>query len=71
MQIENVLFAVLGWVAGIFSSILLEWNRDSRLVKSLRKALHFELHEFRFAWPEWFLCSQPGPERYRPTESRG
>lgn len=45
---ENVLFVALGWVAGIFSSILLEWNRDGRLAKSLRKALHFELTEFRF-----------------------
>jgi hypothetical protein len=44
----NVRFVLLGWLAGIFSSLILEWNRDSRVTKSLRKALQFELVEFRF-----------------------
>lgn len=45
---ENVLYVALGWLAGILSSLVLEWNRDHRVTKSLRKALLFELAEFRF-----------------------
>jgi hypothetical protein len=43
-----VLYAFLGWVAGLFSTVLLEWNRDYRQVKSLRTALRFELIRFRY-----------------------
>jgi len=45
---QNMLLVALGWAAGVFSSMLLEWNPDSRLATSLRKALRFELIEFRF-----------------------
>jgi hypothetical protein len=45
---ENLLYALLGWVSGLFSSVLLEWNRDHRQVKSLREALHFEMVLFRY-----------------------
>lgn len=45
---QNLLLVTLGWLAGVFSSLLLEWNRATRTVKSLRKALEFELAEFRF-----------------------
>lgn len=44
----EVLYAFLGWLAGLLSTLFLEWNRDHRLVKSLRTALHFELVRFRY-----------------------
>lgn len=47
-HMENALFVALGWLAGILSSLVLEWNRERRIAKSLRTALLFELAEFRF-----------------------
>src|SRR5437016_3653227 len=44
---DHVLYIILGWVSGLFSSVLLEWNRDNRKVKSLRIALKFEMVAFR------------------------
>jgi len=43
-----MLYAFFGWLAGLFSSLLLEWNRDTRLLKSMRTALRFELVRFRY-----------------------
>jgi hypothetical protein len=44
----EVLYLAFGWLAGLFSSLLLEWNRDHRTTASLRQALRFEMAEFRF-----------------------
>lgn len=45
---ENILYALLGWLAGILSSFLLEWNRNRRITASLRVALQFEMVEYRY-----------------------
>lgn len=44
---EHFLYALLGWAAGVFSNLILEWNREKRQVGSLRKALQFEMKQYR------------------------
>jgi hypothetical protein len=44
---QSVLYILLGWLSGLFSTVLLEWNRDNRHVKSLRAALRFEVVSYR------------------------
>jgi hypothetical protein len=45
MQMDNFLYATLGWLFGLGGAMLIEVNQTKRFVSSLRKALRYELRE--------------------------
>jgi len=45
---ENALYAALGWMFGLLSALVLEWNRRARTVAALRKAVAFECAEIAY-----------------------
>lgn len=45
LSLENVAFAILGWLSALLSSMVLEWNRTKRAAGAIRRALVIELKE--------------------------
>ncbi len=45
---EELTYAVAGWLAGLFSAVIFEVIQRRRLRVSLRQALKWELEEFRY-----------------------